>query len=94
MKFRWRNTHGNATSVVLIDLEVNSEFYFRMQVFNTAGWGPKGEWRRSETPGCGRVSSFMPLLYYWFKYLIDITYCRSYLVIDTENAYFVTSILS
>ena len=54
VKFRWRNTHGNATSVILIDLEINSEFYFRMQVFNSAGRGPKGEWRRGESLANGR----------------------------------------
>ncbi|KAH3788133.1 hypothetical protein DPMN_166264 [Dreissena polymorpha] len=46
---RNRNIYGQASEVLLIDLEINSEFFFRMQVFNSAGRGPKGEWRRGET---------------------------------------------
>ncbi|XP_052225224.1 contactin-like [Dreissena polymorpha] len=46
---RNRNIYGQASDVLLIDLEINSEFFFRLQVFNSAGRGPKGEWRRGET---------------------------------------------
>ncbi|XP_053379339.1 contactin-3-like [Mercenaria mercenaria] len=46
---RNRNIWGQASEVMLIDLEMNSEFFFRLQVFNSAGRGPKGEWRRGET---------------------------------------------
>ena len=46
---RSRDVWGQVDNVMLIDLEINSEFFFRLQVFNSAGRGPKGEWRRGET---------------------------------------------
>ncbi|XP_052820357.1 contactin-5-like [Mya arenaria] len=46
---RTRNIYGQTDNVMLIDLEANSELFFRLQVFNSAGRGPKGEWRRGET---------------------------------------------
>jgi hypothetical protein len=54
---RNRNIWGQANEVMLIDLEMNSEFFFRLQVFNSAGRGPKGEWRRGETATWGKCGS-------------------------------------
>lgn len=54
---RNRDVWGQVDNVMLIDLESNSEFFFRLQVFNSAGRGPKGEWRRGETAADGNVRS-------------------------------------
>ena len=50
-----RNVWGQVSEVMLIDLELNSEYFFRVFVFNSAGTGPKGEWRRGETATYGIV---------------------------------------
>ena len=48
-----RNVWGQVSEVMLIDLILNSEYFFRVFVFNSAGTGPKGEWRRGETATYG-----------------------------------------
>ncbi|XP_052821309.1 contactin-4-like [Mya arenaria] len=45
----YKDVYGQTDHVQLVGLEPNAEFFTRVQVFNGAGFGPKGEWRRSET---------------------------------------------
>ncbi|XP_045161359.2 contactin-like isoform X2 [Mercenaria mercenaria] len=44
-----KDVYGQTEHVQLIGLIPNMEYFARVQVFNGAGFGPKGEWRRSET---------------------------------------------
>ncbi|XP_060571800.1 contactin-3-like [Ruditapes philippinarum] len=44
-----KDVYGQTDHAQLIGLIANMEYFSRAQVFNGAGFGPKGEWRRSET---------------------------------------------
>lgn len=44
-----KDVYGQTDHAQLIGLIPNMEYFARVQVFNGAGFGPKGEWRRSET---------------------------------------------
>ena len=44
-----KDVYGQTGHGQLIGLTPNAEHFFRVQVFNTAGYGPKGEWRWGET---------------------------------------------
>lgn len=45
----FKDVHGQTDHCQLIGLQPNAEYFTRVQVFNGAGFGPKGEWRRTET---------------------------------------------
>ncbi len=46
---KFKDVYGQTDHAQLVGLKSNCEFFTRVQVFNGAGFGPKGEWRRSET---------------------------------------------
>lgn len=48
-RIMFKDVYGQTDHVQLIGLMPNNEYFARVQVFNTAGAGPKGEWRRGET---------------------------------------------
>ena len=43
-----KDVYGQTDHALLIGLEPYSGYFVRVQVFNTAGAGPKGEWRWGE----------------------------------------------
>lgn len=45
----FKDVYGQTDHCQLIGLHANAEYFTRVQVFNGAGFGPKGEWRRTET---------------------------------------------
>ena len=44
-----KEVYGQMDTCLIIGLKPVTEYYSRVQVWNSAGRGPKGEWRRSET---------------------------------------------
>ena len=44
-----KEVYGQTDTCLIIGLKPVTEYYSRVQVWNSAGRGPKGEWRRSET---------------------------------------------
>ena len=44
-----KEVYGQTNECLIIGLEHVTEYFARVQVWNSAGRGPKGEWRRSET---------------------------------------------
>ena len=44
-----KEVYGTKNYVLLVGLYPHAEYFARVQVWNSAGRGPKGEWRRSET---------------------------------------------
>lgn len=44
-----KDVYGQTEHCQLVGLHMSTEYFSRVQVFNGAGFGPKGEWRRSET---------------------------------------------
>ena len=48
-----KEVYGQKDHVLIIGLEPVTEYFARVQVWNSAGRGPKGEWRRSETRHAG-----------------------------------------
>ncbi|KAL4221697.1 hypothetical protein ACF0H5_019952 [Mactra antiquata] len=45
----FKDVYGQTDHCQLVGLTNNAEYFARVQVFNGAGFGPKGEWRRAET---------------------------------------------
>ncbi|KAL4221661.1 Contactin 1 [Mactra antiquata] len=48
-EIKMKDVYGQTDHIKLIGLYPNTEYYSRVQVFNGAGFGPKGQWRKSET---------------------------------------------
>ena len=48
-----KEVYGQKDYVLIIGLKPVTEYFARVQVWNSAGRGPKGEWRRSETRHAG-----------------------------------------
>ena len=44
-----KEVYGQTDSCLIIGLTPNTDYYARVQVFNSAGRGPKGQWRKAET---------------------------------------------
>ena len=49
-----KEVYGQKDHVLIIGLKPVTEYFARVQVWNSAGRGPKGEWRRSETRHAGK----------------------------------------
>ena len=48
--FIWnRDVYGQQSEAIIIGLRDNTNYWVRVQVFNSAGLGPIGEWRLAET---------------------------------------------
>lgn len=54
---RFQNVWGDVDVALMIDLDADAYFYFRLQVFNSAGRGPPGEWRLGKTSSYGSETS-------------------------------------
>ena len=58
-----KEIYGQTDHCQIIGLSPDSDYYARVQVFNTAGRGPKGQWRMAGTAKkckCSRTVSIYP----------------------------------
>ena len=57
-----KEVYGQTDHCVIIGLEPDTEYLGRVQVFNSAGRGPKGQWRIAETARAGEYYENMQTL--------------------------------
>ena len=55
---------------MLIGLAPDADYYARVQVFNSAGRGPKGQWRIAKTAKFGKIYTVLPA-----KIDSDVMFC-------------------
>ena len=52
--------YGQTDQCMLIGLAPDADYYARVQVFNSAGRGPKGQWRIAKTAKFGKLYTVLP----------------------------------